>query len=108
MAYSAATIGDVQLDEFVRLVPRIYESKDQYRSLWDVWMHTLHHASAIGEEIRKGGRDEKLFVEIADFSMWFFTVLHKLGGEIAISKGAERTPLESLIRIGHDYSPFQT
>lgn len=104
MSHTSATIGRVQLDDFVSIIPRIYQSKDRYRSLWDVWLHTLHHASAIGEEVRKGGRDEKLFVEIADFSMWFFTVLSKMNGETGVRKPGEKSVVESLIRVRNSYS----
>ena len=104
MTYDSETIGNIQVDQFVAIVPEIYERRDRMRSLWDVWLHTLHHASAIGEEVRKGGQDKKLLVEIATFSRWLFTMLGKLHGAIGVKKDGEQSHVQRLIRIGNDYS----
>ena len=101
---STKTIGRMQLDTFVEAIPGIYQEKDVKRSIWDVWMHANHHASAIGEEVRKGISGGKLLTEIADFSMWLFTTVNKLRGEIGVSKEGEESEQESLIRIGHGFS----
>ena len=53
MKYSRATVGRMQLDDYVRIVPQIYGKHDRHRSIWDVWCHTLHHGAAVAERIRK-------------------------------------------------------
>jgi len=100
---SSKTIGRMQLDDFVDAIPRIYRDKDAKRSIWDVWMHANHHASAIGEEVRKGTSGRELLTEIADFAMWLFTAVNKFRGEIGVANGSE-SEQESLIRIAHGYS----
>jgi NTP pyrophosphatase (non-canonical NTP hydrolase) len=100
---SSKTIGQMQLDNFVDAIPRIYCEKDEKRSIWDVWMHANHHASAIGEEVRKGTSGRELFTEIADFAMWLFTAVNKFQGDIGVAKSPD-SEQESLIRIAHDYS----
>lgn len=100
---SSKTIGRMQLDNFVAAIPKIYRNKDAKRSIWDVWMHANHHASAIGEEVRKGTSGREILTEIADFAMWLFTAVSKLRGEFGIPKGRE-SEQETLIRIAHGYS----
>jgi len=100
---STETIGEMQLDDFVSAIPKIYSNKDAKRSIWDVWMHANHHASAIGEEVRKGASGRELFTEIADFAMWLFTAVNKFRGQIGIANDRE-SEQESLIRIAHGYS----
>jgi NTP pyrophosphatase (non-canonical NTP hydrolase) len=93
----------LQLDELVEAVHGIYSSKDAKRSLWDVWMHSNHHAAGIAEEIRKRNYDEDLLCQVADFAMWLFTMVKRLQGEIGV-----RTPpdseQDSLIRIASSCS----
>ena len=99
MEYTGAVIGKTQLDEFVSIVPGIYSAKDDKRSTWDVWYHTIHHAAAIGEEVRKGAAGSQLLIEIADFSLWLFTIIHKLNGTIGQKKSKRETVQERIIRI---------
>lgn len=100
---SSETIGQMQVDNFVDAIPRIYRDKDMKRSIWDVWMHANHHASAIGEEVRKGTSGRELLTEIADFSMWLFSAVNKFRGEIGVPNGPE-SEQESIIRIGNSFS----
>lgn len=104
MAITRATVGQLQLDDFVDGVRAVYSGKDHLRSLWDVWLHANHHAAAIGEEVRKGGSGGELLSEIADFSMWLFTVVDKLRGNLGDAKSSNETPQETIIRIEHGYS----
>ncbi len=104
MRHSDATIGQIQLDELVEIIPGIYRNQDQKRSIWDVWLHANHHAAAIGEEVRKGITGRDLLTEIADFAMWLFTMVHKLVGQIGVQNSPNETPQETLIRIGRSYS----
>jgi NTP pyrophosphatase (non-canonical NTP hydrolase) len=103
MPVTSSSVGLMQLDELVEGVHAIYGSKDFKRSLWDVWMHTNHHAAAIAEEVRKGGA-EKLLTETADCTMWLFTMVKKLQGQIGIPKPPSDSRQESLIRTASTYS----
>ena len=98
MKHSAATIGRMALDDYVDAVPHIYGAHDAYRSIWDVWCHTLHHGAAVAERIRKGAPPEKLFVEIADLAVWLFTTVQRLYGRPGKRKTPSETPVETLIR----------
>ena len=103
MSTTSQTIGQLQLDGLVQGVHGIYSTKDAKRSLWDVWMHTNHHAAAVGEEVRKGSAGQ-LLVELADCAMWLFTMVKKLQGPIGIPKPPNDSQQESLIRIANSYS----
>jgi NTP pyrophosphatase (non-canonical NTP hydrolase) len=103
MGATSNIIGEMQLDGLVEAVHGIYSSKDAKRSLWDVWMHTSHHASAIGEEVRKGSA-AKLLSDIADCAMWLFTMVQKLQGPVGSPKPPNDSPQESLIRVASSYS----
>jgi NTP pyrophosphatase (non-canonical NTP hydrolase) len=94
----------MQLDEFVAAIRRIYSEPDSKRSIWDVWLHTNHHAAAIGEQVRRGTAGRELLTEIADFAMWLFTTVHKLQGEIGVRNSPAETPQGTLIRVAHGYS----
>jgi len=97
------SIGQTALDTFVQIIPAIYEAHDVKRDIMDVSFHTSHHAAAIGEEVRKSKPGGKLLDEIADFAMWFFTLLGKLEGQPGEAR-ANESPRHSLIRVGHQYS----
>src|SRR2546430_1606505 len=104
MQYSQATVGRMQLDDYVTVVPRIYGKHDQNRSIWDVWCHTLHHGAAVAERIRKNAPADQLFTEIADFALWMFTAVHRLKGRPGRRKNPAETPPETLVRIENSCS----
>jgi NTP pyrophosphatase (non-canonical NTP hydrolase) len=99
MEYSHANVGQTPLDEYVSIVAKIYSQHDKHRSIWDVWCHTLHHAAGVAEQIRKRAPDEDLHREIADFSLWLFTMVLKLKGEFGRSEGSFEAPHDRFIRI---------
>lgn len=99
MEHSLGDIGKTPLDEYVKVVANIYSTHDRYRSIWDVWCHTLHHAAGITEQIRKGRTEGDLYIEIADFSLWFFTAILKLSGKFGELKSKSETPEERFMRI---------
>lgn len=103
MGATSTTIGQMQLDGLVEAVHGIYSAKDAKRSLWDIWMHTSHHASAIGEEVRKGSA-AKLLSDLADCAMWLFTTVQKLQGPVGSPKPPSDSLQESLIRVASSYS----
>ena len=103
MDCNSKTVGQMKLDTIVDAVSAIYASNDRHRSLWDVWCHALHHCAAVAEEIRKqtlpGADDAKLRQEIADFSLWFFTMLARLKGPIGNPKQLDEVPQDWVVRI---------
>src|SRR5882724_5757215 len=99
MGCSRENVGQLSLDEFVRVVATIYRAHDKRRSMWDVWCHTMHHAAGIAEQIRRGQSEKDLHTETADFSLWLFTMVLKLSGEFGSSEGRAETLQESFIRI---------
>ncbi|MCH7777915.1 MAG: hypothetical protein IH878_15495 [Gemmatimonadetes bacterium] len=101
---NAKTAGTLALDDFVRVIPNIYYKHDQKRSIWDVWLHANHHASGIGEEVRKNKPGGKILVEVADFAMWLFTFVEKLQGTMGEEKAGDQREDESLIRVTMGYS----
>lgn len=101
MDCTAATVGNLKLDDYVAAVTAIYARHDRNRSLWDVWCHAQHHAAAIAEEVRKGllsPRNDKTLQEIADFSLWFFSMLAKLQ-EVPAEEAGKNYGEQSVIRI---------
>lgn len=99
MNYSREAVGRMQLDEYVVKIAAIYSANDRNRTLWDVWCHALHHAAAVGERLRKEAPATRIFDEVADFSLWLFTAVHKLEGVPGEPKEPSETPLETLVRI---------
>lgn len=99
MGYGRASVGLMQLDEYVDVVSKIYSRPDLDRSIWDVLCHLQHHAAAIAEKIRKKSPPSELFTEIADCALWLFTLVHKLYGEFGDAKPPEKGPPETIIRI---------
>lgn len=102
MALTESTVGQLSLDELVEAVNVIYRGKDIKRSMWDVWMHANHHSAGIAEEIRRSDRTA-LKEQVADFSLWLFTIFAKLQGEIGEQKPPDGEQ-ERAIRISKKYS----
>lgn len=98
MRITKANIGNIPLDEFVTAVAGIYKTQDEKRLIWDVWLHAVNHAAAIGEEARKYKPGKKLLEDIADFSMWLFTFVGKIRGTFGSVAGRQGIE-ESTIRI---------
>lgn len=84
MKITKDSIGKMALDEFITAVAGIYDRKDKARSIWDIWLHTVHHAASIGEEARKYKPGRNLYKEIADFSMWLFTFAGKIRSPMGV------------------------
>ena len=99
MEYSRTIAGQLQLDDYVDIAHQIYSGNDKYRSIWDIWAHTLHHAAGIAEAIRKSAPPAKLFKEIADCTLWLLTAIHRLSRRITKPDGQDSGPPETLIRI---------
>src|SRR6266436_5374053 len=100
MRSNRTNAGSMPLDDYVQVVAQVYGKHDKHRSLWDVWLHALHHAAGIAEQIRRNG--PHLHREIADFSLWFFTALLKLKGRPGDLESGQTA--ESLIKIQNSCS----
>src|SRR5271165_1132887 len=100
MKHSRATVGRMQLDEYVDVISNVYIAQDRNRSIWDVWCHALHHGAAVAEKIRRRAPAAELMQEVADFALWLFTAVHKLAGEIGKPNGVPgESSVEPFIRI---------
>lgn len=99
MECSQTNVGRLSLDQFVEVVSTVYSMHDKQRSLWDVWCHALHHAAGVAKQIRMGKVDQQLFNEMADFSLWFFTLILKLRGKFGEIEGSFVEPRDRFIRI---------
>lgn len=99
MKLTRENIGQLSLDGLVTEVVGVYRKQDEKRSVYDIWLHATHHASSIGEEVRKFKPGEKLFNEIADFAMWLFTFVGKINGPLGSSTNPHGIE-ESTIRVG--------
>lgn len=104
MKLTGETIGGTDLDAFVNVIPGIYKNHDGKRNLMDIWLHTNHHAAAIGEEVRKAKPGGTLLDEIAHFSMWLFTLLGRLQGGFGSGDVKLDSARERIIKIGLNYS----
>jgi NTP pyrophosphatase (non-canonical NTP hydrolase) len=100
MKYSRATAGRMQLDLYVAVISKVYSKQDRNRSIWDIWCHALHHGAAVAERIRRGAPAVELMQEIADFTLWLLTAVHKLTGKFGESRrNPGETSVEPFIRI---------
>lgn len=77
----------------------LYRRNDLNRSIWDVWCHALHHAAAIAERLRDGTDIDRVLNEIADFSLWLLTFVHKLSKKAAPDEVTNVGSSDVLIRI---------
>lgn len=101
-AYTMATFGSATLDEIVDIIHDIYQDKDELRPLWDVWLHTHHHAAEIAQHLRLvPSVSEDLLIEIADFTVWLFTVVGKLRRPVGRTKTEHETNQETVVWIKH-------
>ena len=103
MDCSGASFGQIGLDAAVDAVSVIYAKHDRHRSLWDIWSHAMHHAAAVAEEIRKRSlpeaSDEKLKQEIADLTLWLFTMMARLKGPLGSPMQDNEVPQDLVVRI---------
>jgi NTP pyrophosphatase (non-canonical NTP hydrolase) len=102
MQCTQESVGQLEMDVLVQAVTSIYVKHDTHRSLWDIWCHALHHAAAIAEEVRKTSppyaTEDKLNQEVADLSLWVFTMLGKLEGTLG-RPALNQPPQDWIIRI---------
>jgi NTP pyrophosphatase (non-canonical NTP hydrolase) len=102
MECMGATVGELELDDFVGAISTVYSSHDRKRSIWDIWCHAFHHAAAIAEEVRKDALPpapfSKMRQEIADVTLWLLTAISKLQRAEELSEAGE-LPQDAVVQI---------
>jgi NTP pyrophosphatase (non-canonical NTP hydrolase) len=68
---------ELTLDDHIHDIQLIWNRLDSERPIYDTWLHTVNHASKLGEQVRRG-RFNKLLDELGDTVMWFLTFVGKL------------------------------
>ena len=68
---------ELTLDDYIHDIQLVWNRLDRERSIYDTWLHTVHHVSKLGEQVRRG-RFDKLLDELADTIMWFLTFVGRL------------------------------
>lgn len=102
MKITKTTSGSIPLQQFASRVTKVYQAKDTMRSIWDVWCHTAHHAAAVSQVFRVDQCSTELITEIADFSVWLFTLAEKLKGVVGDRSSPHESEQETLIRVKQD------
>jgi NTP pyrophosphatase (non-canonical NTP hydrolase) len=100
---NAEAIGKLAINDLPRIVGDIYGTKDELRSLWDVWLHANHHAAAIARAAGKPRLQGRILTEIADLAFWLFTIIYRVRGELGV-KGPGEDDRQSIIRVKEDLS----
>ena len=89
---------ELTLDDYIHDIHLVWNTLDRQRSIYDTWLHTVHHVSKLGEQVRRG-RFDKLLDELADTIMWFLTFVGRL----------QEPPKTRIIRIEEErlfYTPM--
>ncbi|MBA7633754.1 hypothetical protein ES703_41325 [subsurface metagenome] len=89
---------ELTLDDYIHDIRIVWNRLDSERSIYDTWLHTVNHASKLGEEVRRG-RFDKVLNELADITMWFLTFVGRL----------QESPKSRIIRIEEErllYTPL--
>lgn len=86
------------IDDYVTQTFRIWGAKDADRPIADVWLRAVHHASALGESLRRRLYDEAAD-ELAHVAIWLLSFVAKLHAD---KEGLDRlytseTPLSQII-----------
>lgn len=65
------------LDDLVHDIRIVWATKDAERTIYDTLLHTVHHASKLGEQVRRG-EYQAVLDELGNTVMWFLTFVGKL------------------------------
>ena len=65
------------LDNLVHDIRIVWSTKDAERTIYDTLLHTVHHASKLGEQVRRG-EYQAVLAELGHTVMWFLTFVGKL------------------------------
>src|SRR2546427_3249256 len=92
-------LGSRSLDELVAETRRLYARADQKRLAWDLWFHTCHHAAELARTLRTCGTAEEWKQELADTTLWLFTLIARAAGARLSGRTQGPPSLDSVIRI---------
>lgn len=65
------------LDDLVHDIRIVWATKDAERTIYDALLHAVHHASKLGEQVRRG-EYQAVLDELGHTVMWFLTFVGKL------------------------------
>lgn len=65
------------LDDLIHDIRIVWAKKDAQRTVYDTLLHTVNHASKLGEQVRRG-EYKGVLDELGDTVMWFLTLVGKL------------------------------
>lgn len=65
------------LDDLIHDIQFVWARKDAQRTIYDTLLHTVNHASKLGEQVRRG-EYQAVLDELGDTVMWFLTFVGKL------------------------------
>jgi len=65
------------LDDLIQDIRIVWARKDAQRTVYDTLLHTVNHASKLGEQVRRG-EYKGVLDELGDTVMWFLTLVGKL------------------------------
>ena len=65
------------LDDLVHDSRIVWAAKDTERTIYDTLLHMVHHASKLGEQVRRG-EYQAILDELGNTVMWFLTFVGKL------------------------------
>lgn len=65
------------LDDLVHDIQIVWATKDAERTIYDTLLHTVHHASKLGEQVRRG-EYQAVLDELGNTVMWFLTFIGKI------------------------------
>src|SRR5437899_2568629 len=92
------TLGSRPLDDVVDATRALYANADRKRLAWDLWFHTCHHAAALARTLRTEGTHGGWRNDLADTTLWLFTLISRASDVRAASDDNERN-LDAVVRI---------
>ena len=78
---SLDTAANVTLDDWIHDIRIVWTRPDAKRSVYDALLHTVNHASKLGEQVRRG-EFSNVLNEVGDTVMWFLTFVGKLQQQV--------------------------
>ena len=101
MVLGSDNVGELELDEFLAKVSKIYSEHDTHRSVWDILLHAQHHVAALVQAARMESAKD-LLLETAVVAMWIFTLMHRLSHPLDLPEPRSTQP-EALVRTGENW-----
>jgi NTP pyrophosphatase (non-canonical NTP hydrolase) len=100
---SRETAGHASLNQYAEKIREIWGDQDTNRSMHDIWLHVIRHASGIAEEVRRD-RPVEILEQLSHFVLWALTFVRRAYGPLGVKQQGERAPEESLFRVRYQLS----